>query len=63
MSDPSRIPEPSGDDHGAALAQLVTAQLRAARAGVFDAWLTAREKAGRLAQDDEQELPERRGAA
>lgn len=63
MSDPSRTPPPPGDDHGTAISELVTAQLRAARAEVFHAWLTAREKASRLAQDDERELPDRRGAA
>ena len=45
------------------LSELVTAQLRAARAEVFDAWLRSREKASRLAQNHDQELPERRGAA
>lgn len=50
-------------DHGAIMSELVTAQLRAARAEVFHAWLTSREKASRLANDDDRELPERRGAA
>lgn len=73
MPDPSS-PEPPrddahpaahahGDQHGAILSELVTAQLRAARAEVFHAWLTSREKASRLAQDDDRELPDRRGAA
>ena len=62
MSDPSRNP-PTPDDQGTVLSELVTAQLRAARAEVFHAWLTSREKASRLAQHDDEELPERRGAA
>lgn len=45
------------------LSELVTAQLRAARAEVFHAWLQSREKAGRLAREGSQELPDRRGAA
>ena len=64
-TDPQRgrdRPDAPGD-HGAILSELVTAQLRAARAEVFHAWLTSREKASRLASDDDQELPERRGAA
>jgi hypothetical protein len=61
LSDPS--PKPPPRDDGAVLAELVTAQLRAARAEVFHAWLTSREKASRLAHDHDQELPERRGAA
>ncbi|WP_445148838.1 hypothetical protein [Baekduia sp. Peel2402] len=67
MPDPSSTDPPPADDrpgdHGAILSELVTAQLRAARAEVFHAWLTSREKASRLARDDDQELPERRGAA
>ncbi len=63
MSDPSRTPPPSSDDHGAALAELVSAQLRAARAEVFQAWQAAREKASRLGGEEDQELPRRRGAA
>ncbi|HET6510141.1 MAG TPA: hypothetical protein VFG42_25340 [Baekduia sp.] len=62
MSDPSPR-QPPRDTHGAVLAELVTAQLRAARAEVFHAWLKSREKAGRLAQGDDHELPDRRGAA
>jgi hypothetical protein len=54
---------PSDGEHGAILSELVTAQLRAARAEVFHAWLTSREKASRLAHDDDHELPEQRGAA
>jgi hypothetical protein len=68
VSDPSRnhpAPASSSDDdrHGTVLSELVTEQLRSARAGVFHAWLQARDKANRLAQDDQQELPDRRGAA
>lgn len=63
MPDPSPTEPPRGEDHGAIMSELVTAQLRAARAEVFHAWLTSREKASRLAQDHDQELPERRGAA
>lgn len=55
--------EPSRDDQGTVLSELVTAQLRAARAEVFHAWLRSREKAGRLAREDDQGLPDRRGAA
>jgi hypothetical protein len=62
VSDPVRS-EASRDDHGAALSELVTAQLRAARAEVFHAWLTAREKASQLASEDDHDLPDRRGAA
>jgi hypothetical protein len=62
VSDPSPH-EPPREDHGTVLSELVTAQLRAARAEVFHAWLKSREKAGRLARDGESELPERRGAA
>lgn len=62
-TDPQDGRDRSDDDHGAILSELVTAQLRAARAEVFHAWLTSREKASRLANDDELELPDRRGAA
>lgn len=61
MSDRSPA-EPPHDTQSAVLSELMTAQLRAARAEVFHAWLKSREKASRLAQDDE-ELPQRRGAA
>jgi hypothetical protein len=62
VSDPVHS-RPARDDHGAVLSELVTAQLRAARAEVFHAWLKAREKASQLASEDEHDLPERRGAA
>jgi hypothetical protein len=56
--------EPSRDDQATVLTELVTAQLRAARAEVFHAWLRSREKAGRLARgDDDQGVSDRRGAA
>ena len=61
--DPQHDDAPPGQDHGAIMSELVTAQLRAARAEVFHAWLTSREKASRLARDHDQELPDRRGAA
>jgi hypothetical protein len=54
--------EPRRDDDGVVLSELVTAQLRAARAEVFHAWLASREKASRLAQDHDQELSDRREA-
>jgi hypothetical protein len=60
VSDPS--PQDPPRDDGAVLSELMTAQLRAARAEVFSAWLRSREKASRLAQDHDQDLPERRGA-
>jgi hypothetical protein len=68
VPDPSHSDPPRGGaepyaEHGAIMSELVTAQLRAARAQVFHAWLTSREKASRLAHDDHHELPERRGAA
>jgi hypothetical protein len=56
-------PQERPRDDGAVLSELVTAQLRAARAEVFHAWLRSREKASRLAQDHDEELPRRRGAA
>lgn len=62
MSDRSPA-EPPHDTQSAVLSELMTAQLRAARAEVFHAWLKSREKASRLAQDDDEELPQRRGAA
>jgi hypothetical protein len=62
-ADPDAHARARGADHGALVSELVTAQLRAARAQVFHAWLTSREKASRLANDDHHELPERRGAA
>jgi hypothetical protein len=55
--------EPRRDDDGVMLSELVTAQLRAARAEVFHAWLASREKARQLAQDHDQDLSDRRGAA
>ena len=54
---------PHDEDHGAILSELVTAQLRAARAGVFHAYLTSREKARELANEQDRSLPERRGSA
>jgi hypothetical protein len=55
--------DPPRDAQAAVLSELVTAQLRAARAGVFQAYLQSREKARQLAQDLDEALPERRGAA